>query len=125
MKGAIGELRTSFTLRRAGYDELPSRLPSNNGFDGAWVKRGADGSVTDIIITESKYAPDGVLKLANTKTMGQQLSSNWIDGNIQKMLNSADPSVVRSGMLLDANRHLIRAKGAVLDSSGVLQFSSH
>ena len=124
MKGALGEARTALTMRRAGYEELPARLSSNNGFDGVWIKRAANGDIADLMITESKFASDGLLRLTTTKTMGRQMSAPWIDANIQRMLNSADPAVVRTGQLLDANRSLIRGKAAVLDPEGVLRFST-
>jgi len=123
-KGALGEARTALTMRRAGFDELPARLPGNQGFDGVWAKRGSNGSIIDLVITESKYASSGKLRLTNTATMGRQMSPQWIDANIQRMLNSTDPSVVRSGMLLQANRNMVRGKAAVLNPQGVQRFSN-
>ncbi len=123
-KGAYGELRTSLTMRRAGFDELAARLSGNQGFDGVFVRHSASGSIADIVITESKFASDGKLRLDTTRGMGRQLSPQWIDGNIQRMLNSSDPAIVRTGMTLDANRSLIRAKAAVTNANGVQRFSS-
>jgi len=122
-KGALGELRTSLTMRRAGFNELPARLPGNRGFDGVFVKNGANGSITDIVITESKFATNGVRQLTQNRTTGRQLSPQWINANIQRMLNSSDPSIVRTGMTLDANRSLIRARAAVTNANGVQRFS--
>jgi len=123
-KGRLGELRTAQTMRRAGYDELPATLPSNQGFDGVWVKRGADGNLTDIVITESKFSATGKLKLSDTKTMGRQLSTKWINANIQKMLDSPNPSTYQTGKLLDANKTMIRLKAAVTNPQGVQRFSN-
>ena len=110
-KGALGEARTSLTMRRAGFDELPARLPGNQGFDGIWVKRGADGGILDIVITESKYASSGKLRLTNTTTMGRQLSPQWINANIQRMVRSNDTAVRQAGRLLQQNRGLVSPNG--------------
>jgi hypothetical protein len=124
-KAALGEARTSLTMRRAGFDELPARLPGNQGFDGVWIRRAPDGSLTNLVITESKFSSTGTLQLNNTATMGRQLSPTWIDANIQRMVGSADPAIVRSGMLLQANRNMIRVKAVVLNPQGVQRFSAH
>lgn len=116
-KGVLAENRGAFTYRRAGYQQMDARLPSNHGFDGVFVKRGADGNVRDIIINESKYSSTGRASLANT-SMGRQMSPSWINENIQKMMNSADPAVMETGFFLDANRAMIRAKANVLDPWG-------
>jgi len=74
-KGEMGEAAARQTMIRAGYQELPARLPANQGMDGVFVKYGADGAVQDIIITESKYSSTGRASLVNTKRKGRQLSS--------------------------------------------------
>lgn len=117
-KGALGEARASLAYQRAGYQELPARLSSNNGFDGVFVRYGADGSPVDIVINESKFSSTGSFSLANTKTMGRQLSSEWINGNIQKMLLSDDPAVVDTARLLRNNSELIRVKANALNPQG-------
>ncbi|HLN30405.1 MAG TPA: hypothetical protein VK395_21865 [Gemmataceae bacterium] len=122
LKGELAEARTALAMRRAGYEELAGRLPGNQGFDGVWIKRGASGTITDIVITESKYSSTGALKLAQTKTMGRQLSTQWIDANIDRLINNSNPTLARVGQLLDANRNLIRPKAAILGPSGLLKF---
>ena len=122
LKGELAEARTALAMRRAGHEELAGRLPANQGFDGVWIKRGASGKITDIVITESKYSSSGTLKLAQTKTMGRQLSTQWIDANIDRLINNSNPTLARVGQLLDANRNLIRPKAAVLGPSGLLKF---
>ena len=47
------------------------------------------------------------------------MSPEWIDANIQKMMNSTNPSVMETGFLLDANRAIIRTKANVLNPQGV------
>lgn len=117
-KGLLGEARGSLAFQRAGYEKLPSRLASNNGFDGVFVKKGPDGTVVDIIISESKFTSTGRASLANTK-MGKQMSPEWIDANIRKMMINDDPAVRATGRLLRNNSELIRTKANVLDPAGV------
>jgi hypothetical protein len=116
-KGALGEARGALTYQRAGYQQLPSKLASNNGFDGVFVKYGPGGSPIDIIINESKFSSTGRASLAKTN-MGKQMSPSWINENIQKMMNSTDPAVMETGYFLDANRAMIRTKANVLDPLG-------
>jgi RHS repeat-associated protein len=118
-KGELGEAAALETLKRAGYKELPARLPGNRGFDGVFVKHDPTGSIVDIIITESKYSKTGRASLLNTKTMGKQLSADWIDTNIIKMLQSNDPLLEQTARLLRKNRKLIRTKANVLTPLGV------
>ena len=122
-KGVLGEARTAITMQKAGYQELPARLSSNNGFDGVWIKHDSNGNIADIVITESKFSSTGSASLTNTKTMGKQLSSEWIDANIQKMRLSADVDVRRTARMLERNRDLIRPKAAVINPSGVQRFN--
>lgn len=119
VKGELGEAAAKRTLSRAGYEELPSKLSGNRGIDGVFVKRGSDGNISDIIISESKFSSSGRATLSNTKRMGRQLSDEWIDTNIQKMIRSSDPAVQQTGRLLRNYRSLIRKKANVLDSAGV------
>jgi hypothetical protein len=127
-KGVLGEARASLAYQRAGYEQLPSRLASNNGFDGVFVKKAPDGTVVDIIINESKFSSTGRPSFANTN-MGKQMSPGWINENIQKMMNRFDdPGVMEAGFFLDVNRSLVRTKANVLDPLGnnrwnVLQLS--
>jgi len=82
------------------------------------------GNLTDIVITESKFSATGKLKLSDTKTMGRQLSTKWINANIQKMLDSPNPSTYQTGLLLKNNRTMIRIKAAVTNPQGVQRFSN-
>ncbi|HAS6360217.1 TPA: hypothetical protein RQJ98_000527 [Vibrio vulnificus] len=118
-KGVLGELRSAIALQRASYQEMPARLSSNNGLDGVFVKYDSAGQPVDIIITESKFTSSGNASLTNTKTMGKQISPEWIDANIQKMMNSSDMSVMETGFFLDMNKSVIRTKANVLTPDGV------
>ncbi|THB69294.1 MAG: RHS repeat-associated core domain-containing protein, partial [Gammaproteobacteria bacterium] len=122
-KGTLGESRTAITMQKAGYQELPARLSRNNGFDGVWVKYDTDGGIVDIVISESKFSSTGSASLTNTKTMGKQLSSEWIDANIQKMRLSDDAAVRNTARMLQRNRDIIRTKAAVINPAGVQRFN--
>jgi YD repeat-containing protein len=116
-KGVLGENRAALTFERAGYQQLPSKLPSNNGFDGVFVRKAPDGSPIDIIINESKFSSTGRASLSNTN-MGKQMSPEWIDAKLRKMLVSDDPAVRATARLLRNNGELVRTKANVLDTSG-------
>ena len=122
-KGVLGETRGALPLQRAGYTQMEAKLASNNGFDGVWVKYGAEGNPLDIIISESKFTSTGSASLSKTN-MGPQMSDSWIDGNIGKMMNSSNPVVMDTGYFLDANRSLIRPKINVLNPQGVNRWNS-
>jgi RHS repeat-associated protein len=96
-KGALAENAAADAMRRAGYTQLPSKLPGNRGIDGVFVKYGQDGRIKDIIVTESKY---GDTPLKQTKTMGKQMSNEWIAANIEKMERSTDPAVRETARVL-------------------------
>ena len=118
-KGVLGEQRSMLVLQRAGYQEMPARLSSNNGLDGVFVKYDFSGNPIDIIITESKFSSSGRASLVKTITMGRQMSPEWIDANISKMMNSSDMMVMETGYFLDANKVLIRTKANILTPDGV------
>jgi len=122
-KGRLGEVTAEKTIKRAGYQQLPSKMPGNRGIDGVFVKIAPDGSIQDIIITESKYSSTGRASLAVTSTKGKQLSQQWIDATINEMLRCSDVSVQQTGRLLNNNRSLIRLKANVLDPLGINSWS--
>ena len=115
VKGDLGEAAARRTLTRAGYNELPARLPGNQGFDGVYVRYAKNGAPIDLIITESKYSSTGRAYLTNTKTMGKQLSGQWVDANIEKLLDSNNSSLIETGRFLRKHKSLIRKKANVLD----------
>jgi hypothetical protein len=91
---------------------LDAKLPGNKGIDIVAVKYNNHGQVVDIIVSESKYRTHGVPDL------GKQMKDEWLQGNIEKMLESTDPIVKATGVLLRDNEHLIRRKANLLDSTG-------
>ena len=121
-KGMLAEARTALAMEKLGFTELPARLASNHGFDGVWVKYAADGQVSQIVITESKFSKSGRLVLGQTKTKGKQMSEEWVRKTIREMLRSGDKSVEDTAELLLKNEKLIKLKAAVLQPNGRLRF---
>jgi YD repeat-containing protein len=106
-------------VKRLGYESMNGKFLNNAGFDGVWVKWHPDGwKPIDIIISESKWSSTGEARLTNTWSMGQQLSNQWIDANIAKMLNSWRPSLQNTGQFLTDYRDMIRVKANVLGPDG-------
>lgn len=122
-KGDLGEARTALTMQKAGYTEMPARLARNNGFDGVWVKYNTDGSIKNIIITETKFSSTRKASMANTKSMGKQLSNRWIRENIRKMRKSDDPSVVETARILRNYSNPITKKAALVTPDGNQRFN--
>jgi len=118
-KAAMAESAGAITMARAGYMELPARLPGDRGFDGVFVKFGPNGEPADIIIVESKYTSSGYASLSQTKNMGQQMSTQWIQANINNMLRSLDPLLRSTGKFLDNYKTLIRRKTNVMGPDGI------
>ena len=82
------------------------------------MKYDSDGNPLDIIINESKFTSTGRASLSNTN-MGRQMSPEWIDANIQKMMNSSNPGIMENGFFLDLNRSMIKPKINVVNPQGV------
>ncbi len=124
-KGRLGEEAADLTMRRAGYEKLPSKVGSNNGFDGVYIKRGSNGEIEDIIldiiINESKF---NKANLSKTVDGSKQMSEQWINNNILRMKRSVDPEVRQAGQLLDENRDLIRTKLNRLTPDGINKWES-
>ena len=80
-------------MKMQGYEKLESKVGSNNGYDGLYVKRDSKGRVTEVVIGEAKY---GRARLGTTIKMGKQMSNPWIEGNLEKMKNSVDPNVLKA-----------------------------
>jgi len=108
-------------MGRAGYEKLPSKVGSNNGFDGVYVKRGPNGEVEDIIVNESKF---NTSKLGKNVDGSKQMDPQWIDKNIEKMVQSKDPEVRKAGNLLQDNIDMIRTKLNRLTPDGVNKWES-
>ena len=90
-KGQLGEKLMDRIMEIRGYEKLPSKVGSNNGIDGIYVKRDPrTGKISKLVIGEAKF---GNSRLGKT-SMGRQMEQTWIEGNIRKMLNQINSTVV-------------------------------
>ena len=90
-------------MKKRGYKKHPSKVGSNNGFDGVYIKFDKKGNVVDIVINESKFgsARLGKAKLGN-KVKVKQMSNDWIRGNLEKMRSkNADKYVRRTARIIE------------------------
>lgn len=122
-KGQLAEEMADLVFERAGYEKLASKVGSNNGFDGVYVKYDKSGEVNeivvnDLIINESKFSSSGKVKLGKTVTGFEQMDPDWIMMNIDKMLNSSDSAVRKTGQLLLDNLSKIRTKLNLMTPDG-------
>lgn len=120
----LGEAAAKETLERAGYKSLPCKLKSNNGFDGVYVKyKDGTDNIVDTIIVESKASSSGKARLADTNTMGKQMSDKWIRANIDKMIESDDLFLKQTGNFLLDNIDKVRKNECSYISNLALTFS--
>lgn len=96
IKGDFVEYYMHEVMKKTGHEVLPSKVGSNNGYDGLYVKKDANGKL-QVVIGEGKY---GRSKLGNT-SMGPQMSDKWIKGNLAKMKRSPNPDVRKSAKLIE------------------------
>ena len=97
-KGDFVEYYMHEVMKKTGYEVLPSKVGSNNGYDGLYVKKDANGKL-QVVIGEAKY---GGSRLGIT-SMGPQMSKDWIEGNLEKMFNSTKPEVVKAAKVIQNN----------------------
>lgn len=119
VKGQAGEAAAIATLKRAGYQVLPSKISHNQGFDHVGVLKNPDGSIKEVLIVESKYSADGKFRLGKTVTKGQQMSKAWIEKTINKMQRSQDPAIQETAKILRRNEDKWTLRGNVLDPKGI------
>jgi hypothetical protein len=120
-RGALAEDAAANLRLSQGLEQWPSKFANGQGFDGVFVSR-VDGTINNIFVNESKYSASGNLVLNQTNTMGKQMSPEWIDANINKLMVSQDPSLRATGLLLDSNRALITPTANVMNSSGITRW---
>ena len=93
-KGDLGEELMNTIMKKQGYEKLESKLKSNNGIDGVYVKRDPKtDKIIELIIGEAKF---GDSKLGNP-SVGPQMGDDWIIDNINKMAESDNPKVKSAG----------------------------
>jgi len=96
LKGTFGDYLTAKRMTAMGYKKLKSKVSSIHGIDGVYIKKGFGNKIEEIVIIENK-----VDKALLNPGPPRQMSSEWIQSNIQKMLTSSDPQVKETGRLLD------------------------
>ena len=81
--------RAAAGTRRVQIEEKFLRDPSNNGFDGAFLRINADGTAT-MVVVEAKNQPSGLGLESFTAVKGQQFKNN-LDG-LRDLLLSKEPA---------------------------------
>ncbi|WP_316785430.1 hypothetical protein [Pedobacter frigiditerrae] len=105
--GAITESLCDDIFETNGFVKFESKIGSNNGFDGVYIKKDGAGNVQEIFINEAKQVGSkGNIKLnVRTPNKGPQMSEEWIGQTINEMI--ANPNTNVLGMLLNNNRNKI------------------
>jgi hypothetical protein len=82
-----------------------------------------------VFVIESKASATGRFQLGTSyveqgkrKVKVKQMSSEWIDKNIDLMVGSLDPQIKATGKLLQKNKTLIQLKASVLTPDGTVRF---
>ncbi|MEA3641656.1 MAG: hypothetical protein VBE63_17185 [Lamprobacter sp.] len=94
-KGTLGDRLTALRLTGQGYEKLPSKYSSLHGIDGVFVRRRANGEVSEIRLVENKV--DSAMLSAGPPA---QMSDAWIRQSCQKMLNSGDTQTADTARLV-------------------------
>ena len=99
-KGDLGDVLTGKLLESSGYEELPSKVNKTQGIDGVYVRQNDEGRLTEVLIVENKV--DGGILAEG------QMTEEWINGNVEKMLVHSDERVRQTGQLVRENPSLVR-----------------
>ena len=105
-KGTIGDAATARKMTGKGYKKLPSKINGNQGIDGIYVKNNLDGSVHEIIVVENKVDKSQLNR--GTENRAPQMSEQWVENNIDKMLGSPDPETRKTAQLLRENADKVK-----------------
>ena len=81
VSGEVGEAMMDRFYTKRGWEKIPSKV-GNQGIDGLYVKRTANGIVKEVLIAEAKT---GQSKPGSTQN-GQQTSKKWSDNNLRRRL---------------------------------------
>jgi len=79
----VGKLAENMMIRyfkRSGWTTVPGEI-GRQGIDGLFVKKSANGVVTDVLIAESKYNTS----MLQTTQSGKQMSKEWVLKKIQNL----------------------------------------
>ena len=85
IKGNLAESLMDDFYVKDGWEIIDGKR-GRNGFDGLYVRRNKNGTITDWIATDAK---SGASKL-NMTSRGMQLSQEWVDGNLKDLLAMAE-----------------------------------
>ena len=85
IKGNLAESVMDYFYRKDGWEVLDGKR-GRNGFDGLYVRRNKNGTITEWLVAEAK---SGSSKPKMT-SRGMQLSQEWIDGNLTDLLDNAN-----------------------------------
>lgn len=99
-KGTFGDWLSAIRLAAQGYRKLESKRDASHGLDGVYAKYDKDGELQQILLVESKTD--------SSKLRGGQMTDEWVDETVQKMLVHPNEAVRRTGELIMDNRHLVQ-----------------
>lgn len=91
IKGNLAESLMDDFYRKDGWEIIDGKR-GRNGFDGLYVRRNKNGTITDWIVTDAK---SGAATLSMT-SRGMQLSKEWVDGNLKDLLAMAEEEYRRA-----------------------------
>jgi hypothetical protein len=97
IKGDIGE-GISDLVHKANYPDYTSmgkvHINGNQGFDGVYIKYASDGTTVESVrIVEAKYGTAGLGSITRDGRKIRQMSNEWIDDVISRMLQSTDKGI--------------------------------
>ena len=91
IKGNLAESLMDDFYVKDGWEIIDGKR-GRNGFDGLYVRRNKNGTITDWIAADAK---SGTSKLKMT-SRGMQLSQEWVNGNLKDLLAMAEDEYRRS-----------------------------
>lgn len=106
-----------------GFVKYDSKIGSNNGFDGVYIKKNASGNVQEILINEAKQVSAvGNMRLspANPNTgLKAQMSDAWIRDVIAQLKTNSSTSALGNTLetLFQNNRNLFTKTVTGVDRS--------
>ncbi len=119
-KERIAEAAAAATMTRAGYTQLPSKLPGNRGIDQVWIKTAANGA-TRVKLVENKYNSSGALGMGSSR-WGPQMSSGWVNATLGRMISQGG-ALKRTAEVISASTQVVK-KANVCGPSGRNKWST-
>ncbi|MCC7279613.1 MAG: hypothetical protein IT487_15035 [Chromatiaceae bacterium] len=95
VKGRLGDRLTALRLTGMGYTKLKSKYNDLHGIDGVYVKKNAQGEITEIRLVESKVDTSRL-----NPGPPAQMSDEWIRRACQKMLDEGDAETASTARLI-------------------------